>query len=59
MTSLPDVKPITVPPGKIALSFSFGDTQRVGNFIRPGEEVVVFSTYTSGVAPTTRIPPAR
>lgn len=49
VTELPEVKAITVPSGQIAVSFSFGDTQRVGNFIRPGDEVVVFATYAAGI----------
>lgn len=48
---LPDVTPISVPDGMIAISFVVGDTERVGTFVRPGSEVVVFDTYPTGPAP--------
>ncbi len=45
---LPDVVPVSIPDGLIAIAISLGDVQRVGNFLRPGAEVVVFNSYTSG-----------
>jgi pilus assembly protein CpaB len=45
---LPDVTPVAVPDGLMAISISLGDVQRVGNFLRPGAEVVVFNSYTPG-----------
>ena len=56
-TELPPVTSIDVPDGMIALSLTLGDPQRVGNFIRPGAEVVIFDTYTSGAADTDSGPP--
>lgn len=35
---------LSIPPGMIAASFSFGDPQRVAGFLQPGSEVVVFLT---------------
>jgi pilus assembly protein CpaB len=37
---------IAIPPGQIAMSFSFGDPQRVAGFVQPGSNVVVFLTST-------------
>lgn len=48
VAALPDLSPISVPDGKIAVAFTIGDPERVGNFVRPGSEVVVFDTYGSG-----------
>lgn len=48
---LPDVTPVAIPDGLIAISISLGDVQRVGNFLRPGAEVVVFNSYSTGAAP--------
>jgi pilus assembly protein CpaB len=56
VTELPPVTSIDVPPGMIALSLTLGDPQRVGSFIRPGAEVVIFDTYTSGVTDATGVP---
>ena len=43
---LPDITPVSVPDGLIAIAISLGDVQRVGNFLRPGAEVVIFNSYT-------------
>lgn len=48
VAELPDVTPVAIPDGMLAISISLGDVQRVGNFLRPGAEVVVFDTYSSG-----------
>jgi pilus assembly protein CpaB len=48
VASLPDLSPISVPDGKIAVAFTIGDPERVGNFVRPGSNVVVFDSYDSG-----------
>ena len=45
---LPDVTPVSMPDGLIAIAISLGDVQRVGNFLRPGAEVVIFNSYTTG-----------
>ena len=45
---LPDVTPVSVPDGLMAIAINLGDVQRVGNFLRPGSEVVIFNSYTSG-----------
>jgi pilus assembly protein CpaB len=45
---LPAVEAVDVPDGKIAISFVLGDPERVGGFVRPGSEIVVFDTYPSG-----------
>jgi pilus assembly protein CpaB len=37
---------IAIPPGQIAMSFSFGDPQRVAGFVQPGSNVAVFLTST-------------
>lgn len=45
---------IAIPPGQIALSFSFGDPQRVAGFVQPGSNVVIFltSALNGGVSST-------
>ncbi len=48
---LPDITPVSIPDGLIAIAISLGDVQRVGNFLRPGAEVVIFNSYTTGAAP--------
>lgn len=57
VAELPEVQAVPVPDGMIAISLTLGDPQRVGNFIRPGSEVVVFDTYAGGEegATTTRV----
>lgn len=50
-SELPDITPVSIPDGLIAIAISLGDVQRVGNFLRPGAEVVIFNSYTTGVAP--------
>ena len=50
VAELPDVTPVSIPDGLLAVSISLGDVQRVGNFLRPGAEVVIFNSYTSGAA---------
>jgi pilus assembly protein CpaB len=53
VAELPDVTPVSIPDGLLAISISLGDVQRVGNFLRPGAEVVIFNSYTpAGAAPT-------
>ena len=47
---LPDITPVSIPDGLIAIAISLGDVQRVGNFLRPGAEVVIFNSYTEGGA---------
>ena len=47
-SELPDVTPVSVPDGLMAIAISLGDVQRVGNFLRPGAEVVVFNSYAGG-----------
>jgi len=44
---IPKVLAVPVPDGKIAISVTLGDPQRVGTFVRPGSEVVIFDTYTN------------
>jgi len=46
VAELPDVTPVSIPDGLLAIAISLGDVQRVGNFLRPGAEVVVFNSYT-------------
>ena len=47
---------IAIPPGQIAVSFSFGDPQRVAGFLQPGSNVVVFlSSSLAGKQQTTRV----
>lgn len=48
VAELPQAQAVPVPDGMIAISISLGDTQRVGNFVRPGSEVVIFDTYSGG-----------
>lgn len=50
---LPDITPVSVPDGLIAVAISLGDVQRVGNFLRPSAEVVIFNSYTSEPATQT------
>ena len=50
VTELPNVSPVDVPDGKIAVAFVLGDPERVGTFVRPGSEIVVFDTYDTGGA---------
>jgi len=45
---LPDTTSIPVPDGQIAVSFTLADPERVGSFVRPGSEVVIFDTSASG-----------
>lgn len=46
VAELPDVTPVSIPDGLIAISIELGDVQRVGNFLRPGAEVVVFDSFS-------------
>jgi pilus assembly protein CpaB len=46
VAELPDITPVSIPDGLIAISISLGDVQRVGNFLRPGAEVVIFNSYS-------------
>jgi pilus assembly protein CpaB len=46
VAELPDVTPVSIPDGLLAIAISLGDVQRVGNFLRPGAEVVIFNSYT-------------
>ena len=49
---------LAVPPGQIAVSFQFGDPQRVAGFVKPGSSVVVFFTGATGqpaATPGTRV----
>jgi pilus assembly protein CpaB len=57
VAELPTVQSVPVPDGKIAVSVSLGDPQRVGNFVTPGAEVVVWDNYGGGDqgALTTRV----
>ena len=50
VTELPNVSPVDVPDGKVAVAFVLGDPERVGSFVRPGSEIVVFDTYDTGGA---------
>lgn len=50
VAELPDVTPVSIPDGLLAIAISLGDVQRVGNFLRPGAEVVIFNSYTTGGA---------
>lgn len=47
VAEIPKAEAVPVPDGMIAISIALGDPQRVGNFVRPGSEVVVFNTYTA------------
>lgn len=47
VAELPDVQAVPVPDGMLAISINLGDPQRVGNFVRPGSEVVIFDTYSA------------
>lgn len=49
-----DTSALAIPPGQIAVSFQFTDPQRVAGFVRPGTEIVVFLTSTTGQAGTTQ-----
>lgn len=51
-TELPEASSIDVPDGQLAISITLGDPERVGNFVRPGSEIVIFNTYTSAEANT-------
>jgi pilus assembly protein CpaB len=53
VTELPAATSIDVPDGMIAISITLGDPQRVGNFVRPGSEVVIFDSYANGADPAT------
>lgn len=53
VAELPSASPLAVPDGLIAISLVLGDPQKVGTFLRPGSEIIVFDTYTSGVADAT------
>lgn len=57
VTELPKAEAVPVPDGMIAISLTLGDPQRVGNFVRPGSEVVIFDTYSGGgeTGTTTRV----
>jgi pilus assembly protein CpaB len=44
VSELPAVSSIPIPDGQVAVSITLGDPQRVGNFVRPGAEVVVWAT---------------
>jgi pilus assembly protein CpaB len=47
---------IAIPPGQIAVSFSFGDPNRVAGFVQPGSDVAIFLTSSLvGGTQTTRI----
>jgi pilus assembly protein CpaB len=47
---------IAIPPGQLAVSFSFGDPQRVAGFLQPGSNVVVFlSSALAGGKQSTRV----
>lgn len=47
---------IAIPPGQIAVSFTFGDPQRVAGFVQPGSQVVIFLTSSlQGNKQSTRI----
>lgn len=35
---------LNIPDGKVAVAVDIGDTARVGNFVRPGNEVAIFIT---------------
>lgn len=48
VAELPDITPVSIPDGLLAIAISLGDVQRVGNFLRPGAEVVIFNSYTDG-----------
>lgn len=46
---------LALPPGKIAVSFQFGDPQRVAGFVAPGSDVVVFVSGVIGATDATRV----
>jgi pilus assembly protein CpaB len=46
VSTLPDISPVSIPDGLMAISIEMGDMQKVGNFLRPGSEVVVFDSYS-------------
>lgn len=48
VSELPDITPVSIPDGLMAISIELGDVQRVGNFLRPGAEVVIFNSYSTG-----------
>ncbi len=48
VAELPQVEAVPVPDGMIAIAITLGDPQRVGNFVRPGSQVVMFDTYAGG-----------
>ena len=52
VAELPDVTPVSIPDGLIAISIELADVQRVGNFLRPGAEVVIFNSFTPGGVPS-------
>ncbi len=56
VTELPAAASIEIPDGMIAISLTLGDPQRVGDFLRPGAEVVIFDTYSSGATDTEGVP---
>ncbi len=45
---------IAIPPGMLAVSFAFGDPQRVAGFVQPGSTVAVFVTRTAVENPKLR-----
>lgn len=49
-SELPEAVSIDIPDGQLAISITLGDPERVGNFVRPGSQIVVFNTYTSSEA---------
>mgnify|MGYP003346691999 FL=1 len=49
IAELPDVSPVSIPDGLIAISVSLGDVNKVGNFLRPGAEVVIFDSYSGKI----------
>jgi pilus assembly protein CpaB len=44
---LPDVGPLQVPDGLVAVSVALSDPARVGSFLRPGSVIAIFSTNES------------
>jgi len=46
VSELPDISPVAIPDGLMAISIEMGDVQKVGNFLRPGSEVVIFNSYS-------------
>lgn len=51
IAELPDVSPVAIPDGLIAISVELGDVQKVGNFLRPGAEVVIFNSFSTSGTP--------